>query len=52
MGTRYAIRTSEQRVFPLETIDYTDYRPNNMFEFIKLLITKRNKLIFATKWFF
>lgn len=51
MGTKYAIRTSEERVFPLETIGYTDYRANNIFEFLKLLIIKRKKLIFATKWF-
>lgn len=51
MGTKYLIRTSEQRVFPLDTIDYTDYNISSAFEFVRLLVLKRKKIIFVTKWF-
>lgn len=51
MGQKYLIRTNEERVYPLQTIGYTDYYTNNIFSFIKLLIIKRRKMLYATKWF-
>lgn len=51
MGQRYLIRTNEERIYPLQTIEYTDYYTNNIFSFIKLLIVKRRKILYATKWF-
>jgi len=52
MGSKYVIRTREVRVFPLKSVAYTDYYTNSIFEFIKLLVTKRKYLIFATKHYF
>ena len=52
MGSKYVIRTREVRVFPLKSVDYTDYYTNSIFKFIKLLVTKRKYLIFATKHYF
>lgn len=51
MGSKYLVRTSEKRVYPLDTMEYTDYRMNSTFELIKLLFTKRGKILFVTKWF-
>lgn len=51
MGSKYRIRTNEQRVFPLEIVNYTDYYANSLFEYIKILIIKRKKLIFVTKYY-
>ena len=51
MGQKYLVRTNEERVFPLQTVSYTDYTTNSLFEFLKLLITKRGKILYATKWF-
>lgn len=51
MGHKYLIRTNEERMYPLQTIGYTDYYTNNIFSFIKLLIIKRRKILYATKWF-
>jgi len=52
MGSKYVIRTREVRFFPLKSVAYTDYYTNSIFEFIKLLVTKRKYLIFATKHYF
>ena len=51
MGTKYLIRTSEPRQYPLDQLDYTDYRFNGTFTLFKLLFTKRGKILFVTRWF-
>ena len=51
MGQKYLVRTNEERVFPLDTVSYTDYTTNSLFEFLKLLITKRGKILYAIKCF-
>lgn len=51
MGKKYMMRTSEKRVFPLDTIDYTDYYTNSTFEIIKWLFQKRGRILYVTKWF-
>ena len=49
MGSKYVIRTREVRFFPLDSVAYTDYNTNSIFEFIKLVIIKRKYLMFVTK---
>lgn len=51
MGAKYWIRTNEKRFFPLETIEFTDYYVNSWFEYARLRISKRNKLIFIQKYY-
>lgn len=48
MGQKYQIRTNEKSFFPKTELYYTDYYVNNIFQFIKLLITKRKSLMFVT----
>ena len=50
MGAKYQIRTNEPRIFPLQTIEYTDYYVNSYWEYLKLRITKRDKIIIACKY--
>lgn len=51
MGTKYWIRTNEKRVFPLQTIDYTDYHVSSFIEYIKLRVLKNGKILFVQKHF-
>ena len=51
MGSKYWIRTNEKRVFPLQTIDYTDYYVNSFIEYIKLMVLKKGKILFIQKQF-
>lgn len=51
MGSKYLVRTSERRKYPMEELEYTDYRFNRFSFLIKLLLTKRGKILFVTKWF-
>lgn len=48
MGGKYQVRTDEIRDFG----DTTDYYVNNLFQLVKLLITKRGKIIFVTKQYY
>ena len=50
MGAKYLMRTSEPRQYPLDQLDYTDYRFNSTFTLLKLLVMKRGKILFVTKW--
>ena len=51
MGSKYWIRTNEKRVFPLQTIGYTDYHVNSFIEYIKLRVLKKGKILFIQKQF-
>lgn len=51
MGGRYMVRTDEVREYPLVDKPTTDYYINTLWELIKLLITKRGKILFVTRWF-
>ena len=51
MGQKYLMRTNEVREFPLQTINHTDYYTNSSLEFLRLLITKRKRIIYVTRWF-
>lgn len=45
MGGKYCVRTNEEREFG----DTTDYYVNSLWEYMKLRIIKRNKIIFVQK---
>lgn len=45
MGGKYHLRTDEVREFA----DTTDYYIDSLFDLVKLLISKRNRIIFVTK---
>lgn len=51
MGCNYWIRTDEERVFPLKTIDFTDYYMESILEVLKFIAVKRKKIIFITRYF-
>ena len=44
MGGKYQIRTTEETEFSR----WTDYYIDNFYEFIKLYLNKRSKIIFIT----
>ena len=51
MGLKYLMRTNEVREFSLQNINYTDYYTNSSLELLRLLITKRKRIIYVTRWF-
>lgn len=52
MGGKYTISLMEERVFPKITYPTTEYYVNNIFQVIKLLITKRKKINYITRNFY
>lgn len=48
MGGKYQVRTNEVSDFG----DTMDYYVNNLLQLIKLLFTKRGKIIFVTKRYY
>lgn len=52
MGGKYIISLMEESVFLKKTYPTTEYHVSNIFQVIKLLITKRKKINYITINFF
>ena len=52
MGKRYLVETNEIIEYPLSNSPTTSYYVDNLWQVLKLLVKKKGKILYITRWFY